>query len=129
MKDALILIDKSKIKDFVLKSEKLLHHCRMGWVELDNERWWSNSSDSYLYEGKRNKEKIAEKHSETSVPLIRGIPMEMKTDIFTALRRSSKFKSFRNLTKSRIEKNYLCPYIQISCTATVNLKKQVYFHP
>lgn len=28
--------------------------------------------------GKRNKEKIAEKHIEISIPLIRGIPMEME---------------------------------------------------
>lgn len=48
MKDDLILTDKSKIKDFVLQSEKLFHHCRMGWVESDNERWWSKPFDSYL---------------------------------------------------------------------------------
>lgn len=51
---------------------------------------------------KRDKEKIAEKHLEISIPLIRDIHMEMEADIFTTFRRSSKFKSYKNLTKSRI---------------------------
>lgn len=56
---------------------------------------------TYMRE-KRNKEKIAEKHLEISIPLIRGIPVEIKTDILAIFRRSSKFKSYRNLKKSRI---------------------------
>lgn len=54
--------------------------------------------------GKRNREKIAEKHLEISIPLIGGIPTEMEAVIFTTFRRSSKFRSCQNLTKSRLSK-------------------------
>lgn len=72
--------------------------------------------------GKRNKEKIKEKHLEIRIPLIRGIPMEIKADILTTFRKSSKFKSY----KIQNIKSYLCPYIQISRTRTVNLKKYIF---
>lgn len=75
--------------------------------------------------GKRNREKTAEKHLQVSISLIRGIPMEIRAHIFSTLKRSCKFKFCinRSLKKLKSIKHYLCPYIQISCTGTVNLKR------
>jgi len=54
--------------------------------------------------GNRNREKTAQKHLQVSIPLIRGIPVEIRADICNTLRKSCKFKFCMNksLTKLRI---------------------------